>query len=88
MLVFSSGLMTFRSRSNPAGAAGLFHLGFELLHLLLHESGLAGRAADADLENVLHVGLRDGVGRVRRQLRIGRAVRDQHQIRIGRARDG
>ena len=62
------------------------HLGPQLFHLLFHEGGEAGGGAEADVVGVLDVALGDCVGHVRRQFRVGRAVADQQQVGVGRAR--
>ena len=87
MVVRSSGLMTFSSRSNCASArARALHLRLEFLQLLFHEGGEAGRGAVADVVGVLDVRLGDAVGDVGRQVRVRGAVADQQQVSVGRAR--
>ena len=87
MLVFSSGLMTFNSRSNWARAGGgALHLGFQFFQLLLHEVRQGRGGAEPDVVGVLHIGVRDGVGHVGGQPRMRRAVADQQQVGVGRPR--
>ena len=77
MLVFSSGLMTFNSRSNWASAA----LERSILALSssswrFHERGEAGGGAEADIVRVLQVGLGDGIGDVGGERPVGGAIAD------------
>ena len=83
LLRVDHGQLPLEGRQSQTGA---LHLDLQLIQLPLHEGGQAGRAAHADVVAVFQIRLRDGIGRVRRQLRIVGAVADQHQIGVGRAR--
>src|ERR1035437_7441784 len=76
--------VSFELRQSGGGA---LHFGFELFHLLLHEGGEAGSGGKADVIGVQDVALGDGVGDIGRKLRIWRAVADEQQVGVGRARD-
>ena len=88
MLVFSSGLMTFSSRSNCASAALDFSiLRLQLFELALHEVAQAGGRLVADAIGVGQIGQRDFVGDIGGQLAVGGAIADLQNIGIRRARD-
>ena len=70
----------------PAEAVPV-HLRLEFLELFLHEGRQSGRRPEANVVGVLYVALGDGVGDVGAQLRVGRPVADQKQVRACRPRD-
>ena len=89
ILVFSVGLMTLSSFSNPCQRlrSPTSISGAQLFELLFQKSGETRGGTEADVIGVLNVGACDGVGGIGRQFGILGAVADEQQIGIGRARN-